>query len=97
MRRVAGVGMLQEARNLRGGLAWFSDHRGWPLPVKVPGPDDLRLFRVTPLVISVLDDAKGFSGKPTSSFADGAIHTVLMSSATRMFCAPEWPHLADIL
>ena len=31
-----------------------------PLPMKMPGPDEVRLFRVTPLVISVLDYTKGF-------------------------------------
>ncbi len=31
-----------------------------PLPMKMPGPDEVRLFRITPLVISVLDYAKGF-------------------------------------
>jgi hypothetical protein len=31
-----------------------------PLPVKMPSPDEVRLFRVTPTVISVLDYAKGF-------------------------------------
>ena len=30
------------------------------LPVKMPSPDEVRLFRVTPTVISVLDYAKGF-------------------------------------
>ena len=33
-----------------------------PLPegLPMPGPDDVRLFRVTPVVISVLDYSKGF-------------------------------------
>jgi nitroimidazol reductase NimA-like FMN-containing flavoprotein (pyridoxamine 5'-phosphate oxidase superfamily) len=31
-----------------------------PLPMKMPSPDDVRLFRVTPMVISVLDYSKGF-------------------------------------
>jgi nitroimidazol reductase NimA-like FMN-containing flavoprotein (pyridoxamine 5'-phosphate oxidase superfamily) len=31
-----------------------------PLPMKMPSPDDIRLFRVTPMVISVLDYTKGF-------------------------------------
>ena len=30
------------------------------LPVKMPTPDEIRLFRVTPVVISVLDYTKGF-------------------------------------
>ena len=31
-----------------------------PLPMKMPGPDEVRLFRLEPVVISVLDYAKGF-------------------------------------
>jgi nitroimidazol reductase NimA-like FMN-containing flavoprotein (pyridoxamine 5'-phosphate oxidase superfamily) len=31
-----------------------------PLPVPMPTPDDVRIFRVTPTVISVLDYSKGF-------------------------------------
>jgi nitroimidazol reductase NimA-like FMN-containing flavoprotein (pyridoxamine 5'-phosphate oxidase superfamily) len=31
-----------------------------PLPMKMPSPDDVRLFRVTPTIISVLDYSKGF-------------------------------------
>ena len=31
-----------------------------PLPVKMPNPDEIRLFRVTPTIISVLDYTKGF-------------------------------------
>jgi hypothetical protein len=31
-----------------------------PLPMKMPNPDEVRLFRVTPTVISVLDYSKGF-------------------------------------
>ncbi|MDO9164810.1 MAG: pyridoxamine 5'-phosphate oxidase family protein [Rhodoferax sp.] len=31
-----------------------------PLPMKMPSPDEVRLFRVSPLVISVLDYSKGF-------------------------------------
>jgi nitroimidazol reductase NimA-like FMN-containing flavoprotein (pyridoxamine 5'-phosphate oxidase superfamily) len=30
------------------------------LPVKMPTPEDVRIFRVTPTVISLLDYAKGF-------------------------------------
>jgi hypothetical protein len=26
----------------------------------MPGPDEVRIFRVTPTVIAVLDDSKGF-------------------------------------
>jgi len=31
-----------------------------PLPMKMPSPDEVRLFHVTPTVISVLDYSKGF-------------------------------------
>lgn len=31
-----------------------------PLPMKMPSPDEVRLIRVTPEVISVLDYSKGF-------------------------------------
>jgi nitroimidazol reductase NimA-like FMN-containing flavoprotein (pyridoxamine 5'-phosphate oxidase superfamily) len=31
-----------------------------PMPMKMPGPDDVRIYRVTPTVISVLDYAQGF-------------------------------------
>lgn len=31
-----------------------------PVPMKMPGPDEVRIFRVTPSVISVLDYARGF-------------------------------------
>ena len=31
-----------------------------PLPVPMPGPGDVRIFRVTPTIISVLDYSKGF-------------------------------------
>jgi len=31
-----------------------------PLPMPMPGPDDIRIFRVTPTVISLLDYTKGF-------------------------------------
>ena len=31
-----------------------------PLPMQMPTPDEIRLFRVTPVVISVLDYSKGF-------------------------------------
>ncbi|MES2195124.1 MAG: pyridoxamine 5'-phosphate oxidase family protein [Pseudomonadota bacterium] len=31
-----------------------------PVPIKMPSPDDIRLFRVSPTVISVLDYTKGF-------------------------------------
>jgi len=31
-----------------------------PLPMNMPSPDEIRLFRVTPAVISVLDYSKGF-------------------------------------
>lgn len=30
------------------------------LPISMPSPDDMRIFRITPTVISVLDYSKGF-------------------------------------
>jgi nitroimidazol reductase NimA-like FMN-containing flavoprotein (pyridoxamine 5'-phosphate oxidase superfamily) len=32
-----------------------------PLPMKMPSPDEISIFRVTPVVISVLDYTKGFA------------------------------------
>jgi nitroimidazol reductase NimA-like FMN-containing flavoprotein (pyridoxamine 5'-phosphate oxidase superfamily) len=32
-----------------------------PMPMPMPSPDEVRLFRVTPVVISVLDYTKGFA------------------------------------
>ena len=31
-----------------------------PIPLPMPGPDDVRVFRITPTIISVLDYSKGF-------------------------------------
>ena len=31
-----------------------------PLPMKMPSPDEIRLFRVEPTVISILDYSRGF-------------------------------------
>jgi hypothetical protein len=31
-----------------------------PLPVKMPSPDEIRIFRTEPKIISVLDYSKGF-------------------------------------
>ena len=31
------------------------------IPVQMPSPEDVRIFRVTPMVISVLDYSKGFA------------------------------------
>lgn len=36
-----------------------------PLPMKMPSPEEVRLFRVTPLLISVLDYSKGFGHTDT--------------------------------
>ena len=30
------------------------------LPIKMPSPDEIRIYRVTPMVVSVLDYSKGF-------------------------------------
>lgn len=38
---------------------------GTSLPVPMPGPDDVAIFRLTPVVISVLDYAKGFGHSDT--------------------------------
>ncbi|MBB4003842.1 pyridoxamine 5'-phosphate oxidase family protein [Aurantimonas endophytica] len=35
------------------------------LPMPMPGPDEVRIFRLTPVVISVLDYAKGFGHSDT--------------------------------
>lgn len=32
-----------------------------PVPMRMPSPEEVRLFRVTPVVISVLDYTKGFA------------------------------------
>jgi hypothetical protein len=32
-----------------------------PIPLPMPKPEDVRIFRVTPTVISVLDYSKGFA------------------------------------
>jgi nitroimidazol reductase NimA-like FMN-containing flavoprotein (pyridoxamine 5'-phosphate oxidase superfamily) len=31
-----------------------------PLPMKMPSPDEIRLFRTTPTIVSILDYSKGF-------------------------------------
>jgi len=31
-----------------------------PIPLPMPGPDDVRIFRIAPSIISVLDYSKGF-------------------------------------
>jgi hypothetical protein len=46
------------------------------LPVKMPTPDDVRIFRVTPAVISVLDYSKGF-GHTDLVAAEPAARTAL--------------------
>lgn len=38
----------------------YPQSKGQPLPIKMPTPDEVRIFRVTPLLISVLDYKKGF-------------------------------------
>ena len=38
-----------------------------PPPFPMPGPDDVRLFRVTPTIISVLDYSKGLATRILSS------------------------------
>jgi nitroimidazol reductase NimA-like FMN-containing flavoprotein (pyridoxamine 5'-phosphate oxidase superfamily) len=38
----------------------YPQPQGQPLPFKMPTPDEVRIFRVTPVLISVLDYTKGF-------------------------------------
>jgi nitroimidazol reductase NimA-like FMN-containing flavoprotein (pyridoxamine 5'-phosphate oxidase superfamily) len=38
----------------------YADAPPLPVPMKMPTPDEVRIFRVTPTVISVLDYTKGF-------------------------------------
>lgn len=38
----------------------YPEAKPLPMPMKMPTADEVRLFRVTPLVISVLDYTKGF-------------------------------------
>lgn len=48
-----------EARKAMGLLiAKYSEQQSIPLPM--PSPEDVRIFRVTPVIISVLDYTKGF-------------------------------------
>jgi nitroimidazol reductase NimA-like FMN-containing flavoprotein (pyridoxamine 5'-phosphate oxidase superfamily) len=42
-----------------------------PLPMQMPSPDEVRMFRLTPLVISVLDYAKGFAHTDLVSCGSG--------------------------
>jgi len=52
----------QKAKNLARDdrISLTIDHDTADLPVKMPSPDEIRLFRVKPTVISVLDYSKGF-------------------------------------
>ena len=38
----------------------YADAPPLPAPMKMPAPDEVRIFRVTPTIISVLDYSKGF-------------------------------------
>lgn len=40
-------------------MARYPEQKSFPLPM--PSPDEVRIFRVTPMVISVLDYSKGFA------------------------------------
>ena len=40
-------------------MARYPEQKSFPLPM--PSPDEVRIFRVTPIVISVLDYSKGFA------------------------------------
>src|SRR3954447_15707988 len=39
----------------------YPDAPPLPMPMPMPSPDEVRMFRVTPMVISVLDYSKGFA------------------------------------
>jgi nitroimidazol reductase NimA-like FMN-containing flavoprotein (pyridoxamine 5'-phosphate oxidase superfamily) len=39
----------------------YPENVSLPMPMPMPTPDDVRIFRVTPTVISVLDYSKGFA------------------------------------
>lgn len=57
--RAHAVVDLAEAQKVLGMLALrYPDAQA--LPMKMPSPDEVRLFRVTPSVISVLDYTRGF-------------------------------------
>jgi nitroimidazol reductase NimA-like FMN-containing flavoprotein (pyridoxamine 5'-phosphate oxidase superfamily) len=43
-----------------------------PLPGPMPPPEDIRIFHVTPMVISVLDYAKGFGHSDLVTYEDAA-------------------------
>ena len=47
-------------RAMRLVMARYTEPQTIPLPIPMPSASDVRLFRVTPVVISVLDYSKGF-------------------------------------
>ena len=47
-------------RAMRMVMARYAEPQTVPLPMPTPSASDVRLFRVTPVVISVLDYSKGF-------------------------------------
>ena len=55
-RPVVDPAEAQKALNLL--IARYSEQQSIPLPM--PSPADIRIFRVTPVIISVLDYTKGF-------------------------------------
>lgn len=55
-RPVAGAAQAQRALDLL--MRRYPEQTGLPLPM--PSPNEVRIFRVTPVVISVLDYSKGF-------------------------------------
>ena len=60
-------------------------------PVPMPGPDDVRIFRVTPSVISVLDYSKGFGHTDLVTFVRFAHRTrprMILFSIDRRLSAP---------
>jgi hypothetical protein len=58
--RAQAVTDRAEAAKVLGMLPLKYPEQKVSLPIPMPGPDDVRIFRVTPMVISVLDYSKGF-------------------------------------
>jgi nitroimidazol reductase NimA-like FMN-containing flavoprotein (pyridoxamine 5'-phosphate oxidase superfamily) len=58
--RAQAVTDRDEASNVLRMLPLKYPEQKVPVPVPMPDPDDVRIFRITPTVISVLDYSKGF-------------------------------------
>jgi nitroimidazol reductase NimA-like FMN-containing flavoprotein (pyridoxamine 5'-phosphate oxidase superfamily) len=59
-----------EAERILGQLPLKYPEQTEPLPFAMPKPEDVRIFRVTPVVISVLDYRKGFGHTDLVTCAD---------------------------